>query len=309
MRPLHVAVLCAGGLAFGAAAPLIVLTGLDPAAIAVWRLGAAALLFAPLAARGARRELAALSRRDWALLLAAGVAMGLHFVLFNTGFRMTSYESTVLLLVSQPLLAAVLGFLLLREKITKGMAASTAVGAAGLALLVGQDWKFEPAHLPGDAVVLLCSLLMVLAYVFSRTLRRRLAFPLYVSLVFGIAALASAAWLLASGQDLFRTEAGRAGWIALGLLVLVPTLGGHALFGWAVKHVSAFHINLVILAEPVIAIALKTALRSSFEAFRGSDLTAGQAAGGAILLAGIAIGLASARGGPPDSAPPAGPPR
>ncbi|MCU0724062.1 MAG: DMT family transporter, partial [Planctomycetes bacterium] len=241
---------------------------------------------------------AALSAREWALLVAVGVAMGLHFVLFNTGFRMTSYESTVLLLVSQPLMAAALGFLLLGEKVTKGMAASVAVGAAGLALLVGQDWRFEPGHLPGDAVVLLCSLLMVLAYVFSRTLRQRLSFPLYATLVFGVAALASAAWLAAGGQSLARTEAGARGWAALGLLVLIPTLGGHALFGWAVKHVSAFHVNLVILAEPVIAVALKAALRSSFEEFRGSALTGWQAAGGAVLLAGIVLGFASARGGP-----------
>jgi hypothetical protein len=40
---------------------------------------------------------------------------------------------------------------------------------------------------------------------------------------------------------------------------------------------------------------LKYSLRSSFEVFRGSDLTAWQAAGGAVLLAGIAIGIVSAR--------------
>jgi len=178
------------------------------------------------------------------------------------------------------------------------MAASVAVGGAGLLLLVGRDWRFDPGHLPGDAVVLLCSLLMVLVTVFSRTLRQRLAFPRYVALVFGIAALTSAVYLVADGQSLLRTKAGATGWIALGLLVLIPTLGGHAPFAWAVKHVSAFHVNLVILAEPVIAIALKVALRSSFEVFRGSELTAWQAAGGAVLLAGIAIGIASAREAP-----------
>jgi drug/metabolite transporter (DMT)-like permease len=301
----HAAVLCGGGLAFGAAAPLIVLSGLDPAAIAVWRLAGAALLLAPFAVPGARRELAALRRRDWALLAAAGVALGLHFVLFNTGFVLTSYESTVLLLVSQPLLAAVLGFLLLGERVTGGMAASVAVGAAGLLLLAGRDWRFDPGHLPGDALVLLCSLLMVLATVFARPLRQRLAFPRFTALVFGIAALTSAVVLVADGQSLFRTEAGAAGWIALGLLVLVPTLLGHVPFAWVVKHVSAFHLNLVILAEPVIAIALKYSLRSSFEVFRGSDLTAWQAAGGAVLLAGIAIGIVSARGGPPPLRDPA----
>ena len=89
----------------GSAAIFIVLSGVDPAAIAVWRLGVTALIFLPFAARRFRSEISALSGKARLAMILAGVAFGLHFVLFNTGFQYTSYESTVVLIAAQPITA------------------------------------------------------------------------------------------------------------------------------------------------------------------------------------------------------------
>jgi drug/metabolite transporter (DMT)-like permease len=68
--------------------------------IAAYRLTIATLVLAPLAWPGGRAELAALTRRDLALALVAGVCLGLHFVTDRVA-RLTSIVSSVVLVVAR----------------------------------------------------------------------------------------------------------------------------------------------------------------------------------------------------------------
>lgn len=291
MKPPPIATLLVGTVAISSAAVLIVLTRLPAEAIAVWRLGVTALVFAPFAARRARAELAALDGRARLALLAGGVAFGLHFVWFPMGFTRTSYESTVLLLVSQPVMAAVLGALFLGEAISGSMLVSMALATLGLAILVWDDYHFRPEQLAGDAIVLASCVAIVTTRALARRLRQRLGFATYVCSISALGACV--AWLgaLTRGVPLTRAESGATEWVALALLLLVPTIGGHTVFHYVVKYVRVFHVNLVILAEPVIAIVMKHALAPHFAVFRGNALTRAHWVGGALLFAGVGIGL------------------
>ncbi len=291
MKPPPIATLLVGTVAISSAAVLIVLTALPAEAIAVWRLGVTTLVFAPFAARRARAELAALDGRARLALLAGGVAFGLHFVWFPMGFTRTSYESTVLLLVSQPVMAAVIGALFLGEAISGSMLVSMALATLGLAILVWDDYHFRPEQLGGDAIVLASCVAIVTTRALARRLRQRLGFATYVCSISALGACV--AWLgaLTRGVPLTRAESGATEWVALALLLLVPTIGGHTVFHYVVKYVRVFHVNLVILAEPVIAIVMKHALAPWFEVFRGNALTRAHWLGGALLFAGVGIGL------------------
>ncbi len=291
MKSSNSVLLAIATFAVSTAAVFIVLSGMDPAAIAAWRLGTNAIVFVPFALPGVRREIAALSGAEKAGLMVGGVTFGLHFVFFNTGFRMTSYESTVILLAAQPLFAAMLGRTFLGERVMAGVWLSMAVSTFGLVILVWNDYRFSVQHLLGDLVVLGAGLSIVLTYTFGRKLRQKLSVPVYVVSVYSIAAATALVYLAVSGQDLLLMADGAQGWVALVILLALPTVIGHTLFNHLVKYVKIVYLNIVILAEPVIAMLLKYGLRGRFEEFRESSLTLMQAAGTAVLFAGLAVGM------------------
>ena len=74
---------------------------------------------------------------------------------------------------------------------------------------------------------------------------------------------------------------------------VVTTFIGHGLLNLAASYVPLFTLNLVIVLEPAIAIALGVLLF-------GATVNRAQAAGGAILIAAVLVGLRA--GGQP--APP-----
>ena len=291
MRPSAIGLLAFATLAVSSAAIFIVLSGFDAASIALWRLGGTVAAFAPFAAGRLGPSIQALDARERGLLVAAGVGYGLHFVWWPMGFERTSYESTVVLLATQPVLACVLGLVWLGEAVTRRMWIAIAAAALGLGLLVGRDYAFRPEHLAGDGIVLASVLAMVVTVLAGRTLRQRLDFPVY-ALALASIALAVVVPVVALGAAApLSTARGPEGWLALALLIAIPTLLGHAGFHYLVKEVPVFYLNLVIVAEPVIAIALKYALRARFDAFRDTALGPWQLAGAAVLLAGVAFGL------------------
>ncbi len=291
MKPPPIATLLVGTVAISSAAVLIVLAALPPEAIAVWRLGTTTLVFAPFASRRMRAELATLDRGARLALVAGGITFGLHFVWFPMGFQKTSYESTVLLLVSQPVIAALVGALFLGEAITRSMLVSMALAAVGLVVLVWNDYRFEPAQLVGDVIVLGSCVAIVTTRALARRLRQRLSFASYVCAISAIGVAVASLGAARRGVALTHPDPHGTEWAALALLLLVPTIGGHTVFHYAVKYVRVFYVNLVILAEPVIAIWMKHALAPWFEVFRGSLPTRAHWLGGALLFAGVGIGL------------------
>jgi drug/metabolite transporter (DMT)-like permease len=68
------------------------------------------------------------------------------------------------------------------------------------------------------------------------------------------------------------------------LLALGPMLLGHTAMNWALKHVRAYQVNVVLLGEPIGATLLAAVLPGIRE--RPSMATL---AGGAIVLAGIVL--------------------
>jgi drug/metabolite transporter (DMT)-like permease len=69
-------------------------------------------------------------------------------------------------------------------------------------------------------------------------------------------------------------------WAYLAALAVVPTIFGHSLFNWSIKHVRPTTISLTFLAEPVVASLLALA----FFAQRPPLATF---IGGPLVLAGV----------------------
>ncbi|HMS81393.1 MAG TPA: DMT family transporter, partial [Burkholderiaceae bacterium] len=132
-------------------------------------------------------------------------------------------------------------------------------------------------------------------FLVGRGLTRRLPLLAYVAIVYGAAAIAARAIVLAGGQPLWSIPAGA--WWPIAAMALGPQLAGHTIINASLRHLSATFVALAILGEPVGSAVLAWV-------FLGETFTTLQLAGFATLLAGIVV----AAGGERRTAP-AGPAR
>ena len=224
-------------------------------ALAAWRTTFAALLLAPVALPRIGPDVRRFTRRDWGLVLAGGGVLGLHFIAWIESLYHTSVASASVLVTTSPLFIAVLGYLVLRERLTARVTGAIVVAVAG-AVLIGLgdagDGTFPNASW-GNGLALVASLLISVYLLIGRAVRQRIPFLAYLFPLYTTAALTILAVALASGTDLAQP------WPILGLclaMAVFPQLIGHGSFNYAVKFLPAALLGLLSLLEPIIGAGL-----------------------------------------------------
>jgi len=120
-----------GGVFFSGLGPLLVRNSpVDAASTAFWRM----LIAAPIALWLARRE-PALPPRAKLLAVLAGLLLAADLVLWNRSVLTTTILEATLLVMIYPLLVAVGGYLIWRERITGRLGAGGALAFAGLVVM------------------------------------------------------------------------------------------------------------------------------------------------------------------------------
>ncbi len=227
--------------------------GFAPAlAVAFWRTALGAVALAPAGWRAQRRNSSRLTRRLHRLLAASGLALGLHFALFQGSLALTTVASSVTLVTMAPIFVALGGWWLLREPTDRrtwvGMGI-TIVGAAviGLADLAAVD--LGTRALIGDAMAFGGAFGITAYLLIGRVARRALPATTYSAVVYGWAALGLLVACLSLGAPLvgYRPMT----WLALLGIVVGPQLLGHTVFNTLLSTVSATVVAIVVLAEPV----------------------------------------------------------
>lgn len=252
-------------------------------AVAFWRtaLGAAAL--APLGLRAHRRSPVRLTPARHRQLAASGVALGLHFALFQGALALTTVASAVTMATMSPIFVALGGWWFLREPSDRrtwiGMVVTIAGAVTiGLGDLTGAE--HGPSALLGDVMAFGSALAITAYLLLGRVARRDTPATTYSSIVFGWAALSLLPLCLLTGVDLFGFSPGV--WLAIGFLVLGPQLLGHAVFNVLLSTIPATLVSIVVLSEPVGAGILAWLLLAELP----SPLFA---VGAPLVLVGVAI--------------------
>ena len=257
--------------------------GVNSIAIAAWRLTIAAALLWPLAWAKASKEIAALQKPDWLLGIAAGFFLALHFAAWISSLAYTSVASSVALVATNPIWIAMVSWLIFREKLGGWLALGIAAAVAGSALIFLSDANLVTGSgssnpLLGNGLAVVGSLTVCGYLLIGRRLRKTMSLLSYIWLVYSSAAIALMIAAIAAGATLtgFSAKA----WVCLFALALGPQLLGHSAFNWALKHVSATFIALVILGEPIGSALLAWLIF-------GERFAPLQLAGFSMLLAGI----------------------
>ena len=291
------AVLALGVFAVGWAAIFIRLADAPALSTAAYRLTFAGVPVAVYAALRHRPPLRRLEGRGWVLLLASGGALALHFAAWIGSLQLTTVASSVALVTTQPLWAALIAAAVLGERVSRGTVVAIAVAAAGGALIGLRDFAAGGEALLGDALALIGAVCAAVYFIIGRRLRGGLDLAAYIGVVYPAAALALLAMAVVSGQPLRGFSAQT--WSMFLLLALVPQLIGHSSLNWALRYLPAHLVTVAVLGEPVLSTLLAIPILGE----RPGLL---RVVGGLVTLAGVYLavreevrGAASARPAPP----------
>lgn len=235
-----------------------------------------------------RRGFAVRSWRDGGLMALIGAMMALYQVCYFAAIARVGVAIAVLVtLCVAPVLVALLGGVVLRERLTATVAGALACALGGTALLVlGQPEAMQaPANALGGVLLALGSALgYAVMTLCSRQLAARYHALTPITVGFTVGALALLPFALLDGLVLHYPSVNGlpAGWLLLVYLGLVPTALAYALFLRGMRTTSATVASIVTLLEPLTSTALAWLIFG--ERFGPLGLVGGALLLGAIFL-------------------------
>ena len=257
--------------------------GVDALTVVALRMGMALPVFAALSVRYVRRD-GPLARRDTFRIVALGA--GAYYASIVLDFAGLSYISAGLerlLLFLHPTFVLLLSALVLGRRVTGRELLAMALSYAGIALVMATSHRIEGAHVLLGSVLVLASAFVYAVYlVGAGELVRRLP-SVRVSALSLTAACAAALVHFASVRPLSDLAVlSPTVWGLSAANALLCTVAPVLLLGEAIARVGAPRAAQVGMIGPVVTIGLGAWLL-------GEPVTAGQVAGGAMVLAGVGL--------------------
>ncbi|ELZ46632.1 hypothetical protein C465_12191 [Halorubrum distributum JCM 9100] len=282
--------LAAAVVAVSAGAILVRVSDAPSSVAAFYRVLFTTLPLTAVAAWRYRGEFARIRSRDLAFAVLSGIALAVHFAAWFESLRWTSVAASVTLVQAQPVFVSIGAWLLLRERVTRRMAAGIAVAVGGMASMSLGDFlggvAVGPRPLYGNALALAGAVAAAGYVLAGRSLRQRISLIPYVTVVYGVCVVVLLAFVFAAGHPLTGYPARE--WLLFAGLAVGPGLLGHTVLNWALAHLESSVVSVSLLGEPVGATLLAFALLSETP-------TAVTIAGGCVVLVGIYVTATAAR--------------
>jgi len=220
-------------------------------AIAFYRMLFAVAILFPLAVTLYRDSFREFTPKIFGAAVLAGFVLGWHFFFWIESLNHTSISSSVVLVTTQPIFVTLLAGIFLKEK--PGIKGITAIVMTiiGTILIAGFDFDLKKDYLWGDILALLGALMAAGYFFTGRVVRTRISIFPYLFTVYSSSAITLGIILLVSG-DLVRGY-NPINYFYFFLLAAIPTLIGHSLYNYIIRHVKAFKVGLSIAGEPVLA--------------------------------------------------------
>ncbi len=229
------------------AAILIRLCTVPTPVIAAYRLGFATLVLLPIYLWRGRS-----GRVTWHLLgfcILAGFFLSLHFLSWIESLKFTSIASSVVLVTTSPVFAAVFAWLALGERVGRRTVVAIGLCLLGSFVIARGGLALGREVLKGNLLALAGAAAFGAYFVTGRKVRRSLDFLEYVFLAYSSSALMLIAWALLRGQALSGFEKSNYLWFTL--LALGPQVFGHSALNWSLRYLAAPKVAISILGEPI----------------------------------------------------------
>lgn len=190
-------------------------------------------------------------KSDFWVSALSGIFLGLHFYTWIASLNLTSISSSVVLVTTQPVFVAVFGFIFLKERIGRAGIVAIVLAIIGSYLVARGDMSLSSEHLRGD-ILALFGALMAGTYLFiGRFVRPRVNLIPYVLTVYSVSAIVILVLGLITGS--LEPPKGNFDYLLFFLMAFGPTILGHNLYNYALRHLPVFPVGMSILGEPVLA--------------------------------------------------------
>ncbi|HMN85892.1 MAG TPA: DMT family transporter [Bauldia sp.] len=278
---LPFAALFLGAMAMAMSPIFVRFADVGPFASAFWRVAGALPLLAIWAVAEARRRgepASAAFRLDRATLMA-GLVFAADLLFWHLSILNTTVANATFLATMAPVWVVLGSGLFIGEAVDRKVVYGLVLCVAGAAALVGTSIGFAPGRLAGDLYGIATSVFFGAYFLAVRAARRGSGVARIVflsSLISAIVLLPVA--MVFEGRILPHSAGGAA---AVAALALVSHVAGQGFLTYALGHLPAAFSALVIFIEALAAAVAAWLLL-------GEPVSALQAAGGALILAGIA---------------------
>lgn len=252
--------------------------------IALYRLAIASLILAPFALLDRKRPLWGVPRGDVIRMMGVGGILATHFTLWIGSLKIeevsVSIASSVILVTSHPLLVGLLSHFVLRERLNAWMAVGIGLGFSGVVVIAIADSTARSASLIGDLLAFLGGIAAGFYFLAGRRLRQRVSLVAYAFVVYVSTTVFLFAFTLGLGESLVPVGDWPTELVLFLAMAMIPQIGGHTLYNWSLRWVTAPVVSLSLVGEPIGSSLLAWALLSQVP-------SAAVAAGAALALLGI----------------------
>ncbi len=261
------------------------LAGAGPLTVAALRLSLASAVLLGISAIF-RERTAPISRAQRSILIAAGIALALHFATWIASLEYTTVAVSTLLVSASPLWTTLYDAIARGRRFPLVVPLAFITGIAGLALVTGSNHRLppHPGHAVLGAALALGGSAAFAAYLLLvRDVRADLSTRTIVTTTYTTAAIVSVVAALVAHQPPPGLN-NYGAWGGIVAMALVSQLLGHTGINAALRWFSPTAVSFSTLLEPVIAAVLALALF-------GETLSGAALAGALLLLGSIAVVL------------------
>lgn len=227
-----------------------------------------------------------IERQDWPRLLVISLIGMIGYNLGSAfGFAHITAGIGSLIIGTQPLLIALMGSLIAKERLTLATLFGLVVGFIGIVLLVWQDLNVSAdsmSFLLGCCLIFLSGLAWAIYVVVAKPLLRKYGSFSITALSISLCSFVMVP-LLATPSTLDTLQAmSTRSWLELGYIALISTIVASITWNVAAAQMTAAASGAFLYLIPIIGVAAGWLIL-------GEDITSGMVTGGALILAGVAI--------------------
>lgn len=242
----------------GVTAPIMKmgLTEIPPFILAFIRFASASLLIAPFVVS----RWQPLAKKDWALLLLAGISgIGLHIGFFFLGLQRTQSIVAPVIASSGPVILYAIALFFLREKFNLKKFYGMIISLGGimtivLAPLILNGTVVHHQQSIGNLLMFVATIFGVLHAFFIKKLSGKVG-ALQISLVvFVSGALCFLPFTFGEMQSWSIEEVTARGWFALLFGIFFVSLGAYTLIHYALNKINASDVGMFAYMDPVVAL-------------------------------------------------------
>lgn len=245
---------------------------------ALYRVGTAAVVLAPLFLRNVRRGNVVRGRRVWLLAAAAGLFFMLDVAVWNTSLFLTNVANATLLANVSPIVVGLGALLVFHERLRISYWLGLAIALCGMSVIIGHDLFSGSGLGAGDLLAMMAGFFYALYMLVIQRVRVSMdtLSSLWISTVVGTLLLL--ALNIALGRSMWGFTPSQ--YVTLFALGLISQVAGYLAINYALGHLPASIVSPTLLGQPILTALLAVPLLSE-------SLESRQILGGVVALLGI----------------------